>query len=85
MVKQVQAECLVVLSEECAELTKECMKVLRFGLDETKKENLINEMGDVHCMIKLMCKHFNLDIEEIFEASDNKYNKLKAWSNLTNE
>jgi len=34
-------------------------------------------------MIKLMCKHFKVDIEDVFEASDNKYNKLKTWSNLT--
>jgi NTP pyrophosphatase (non-canonical NTP hydrolase) len=84
MVKQVQAECLVVTSEECAELTKECMKILRFGLDDEKQKNLISELGDVQCMIKLTCNHFNLDVDKISEASDNKYNKLRKWSNLIN-
>ena len=47
-----------------------------------KQKNLISELGDVQCMIKLTCNHFNLDVDKISEASDNKYNKLRKWSNL---
>ena len=55
--KQTEAECLVVASEECAELTKECMKILRFGMNDKHKENLISEMGDVQCMLDLLGDH----------------------------
>ena len=82
MANQLQAECLVVASEECAELTKECMKILRFGIDDDKRKNLIAEMGDVQCMLDLLGDHLDISSEEIFQASAAKREKLKTWSNL---
>lgn len=82
MVEQTQAECLVVASEECAELTKECMKILRFGMSAEKRDNLVAEMGDVHCMLNLLGDHLYISSDEILEASSAKREKLKKWSNL---
>ena len=82
MVEQTQAECLVVASEECAELTKECMKILRFGMSAEKRDNLVAEMGDVHCMLNLLGDHLHISSDEILEASSAKREKLKKWSNL---
>ncbi len=80
--RQTEAECLVVASEECAELTKECMKILRFGMSDKHKENLINEMGDVQCMLDLLGDYFNISSDNILEASTAKREKLKKYSNL---
>jgi len=85
MANQIESECLVVTSEECAELTKVCMKILRFGIDAEKKSDLISEMGDVHCMLGLMKEHFDLPFEDIMTASNAKREKLKKWSNLIKE
>ena len=82
MANQTEAECLVVASEECAELTKVCMKILRFGIDDEKKSDLISEMGDVQCMIDLLRDHLNIPREQILEAYVAKREKLKKWSNL---
>jgi len=82
MVEQTLAECLVVASEECAELTKECMKILRFGMSAEKRDNLVAEMGDVHCMLELLKEHFDLPFDDIMTASNAKKEKLKKWSNL---
>ena len=82
VVEQVQAECLVVASEECAELTKVCMKILRFGINAEKKEDLVAEMGDVQCMLDLLGDHLDISSEEILDASSAKREKLKTWSNL---
>ena len=82
MANQIEAECLVVTSEECAELTKVCMKILRFGIDAEKKSDLISEMGDVQCMINLLGDHLDISIDEIREASSTQREKLKKWSNL---
>ena len=82
MVEQTQAECLVVASEECAELTKECMKILRFGMSAEKRDNLVAEMGDVHCMLNLLGDLLHISSDEILEASSAKREKLKKWSNL---
>ena len=80
--KQTEAECLVVTSEECAELTKECMKILRFGMNDNHRRNLISELGDVYCMIDLMCEHHSIDRDDIIQASLAKTEKLKKYSNL---
>jgi hypothetical protein len=80
--KQTEAECLVVTSEECAELTKECMKILRFGMNDDYRQNLINEMGDVQCMLDLLGDHFDISSDEMLDASIAKRKKLKKYSNL---
>ena len=85
MANQTEAECLVVASEECAELTKVCMKILRFGIDDEKKSDLISEMGDVQCMIDLLGDHLDISSDQILEASTAKREKLKKWSNLIKE
>ena len=76
------AECLVITSEECAELTKVCMKILRFGIDDEKKSDLISEIGDVQCMIDLLGDHLDISSDQILKASTTKREKLKKWSNL---
>ena len=81
--KQTEAECLVVASEECAELTKECMKILRFSMSTEHKKNLINEMGDVQCMLDLLGDYFDISSDEMLDASMAKKEKLKKYSNLT--
>jgi len=82
MANQTEAECLVVASEECAELTKVCMKILRFGIDDEKKSDLISEMGDVQCMIDLLGDHLDVSRDQILDAARAKREKLKKWSNL---
>tara|TARA_B100000768_G_C11125981_1_gene309615 strand:+ start:188 stop:442 length:255 start_codon:yes stop_codon:yes gene_type:complete len=82
MANQIEAECLVVASEECAELTKECMKILRFGIDDNKRKALIAEIGDVQCMLDLLGDIFKIPSDEILNASIAKREKLKTWSNL---
>jgi len=83
--KQTEAECLVVTSEECAELTKECMKILRFGMNDDYRQNLINEMGDVQCMLDLLGDYFDISSDEMLKASMAKKEKLKKYSNLTGD
>ena len=82
MANQLEAECLVVTSEECAELTKECMKILRFGIDDDKRKSLIAEIGDVQCMLDLLGDIFEISSDEILNAAIAKREKLKRWSNL---
>ena len=82
MANQLEAECLVVASEECAELTKECMKILRFGIDDDKRKSLIAEIGDVQCMLDLLGDIFEISSDEILNAAIAKREKLKRWSNL---
>ena len=57
-------------------------EILRFGIDDEKKSDLISEMGDVQCMLDLLGDHLNISSDEILEASSAKREKLKKWSNL---
>jgi transcription initiation factor IIE alpha subunit len=43
---------------------------------------LVEEAGDVLCMIKLMVEHGVLTDDELDDRVDVKRNKLKTWSNL---
>lgn len=72
-------EALVILMEECSEVSVEASKILRFGNDYTKLEN---EIGDLMCMITILLEQGHLDLEKLEQQAKNKREKLKKWSNL---
>ena len=47
-------------------------------------EKLIEEIGDVMCMIELLQEYDLVSYQEIDERVIEKRNKLKKWSNLLN-
>jgi hypothetical protein len=51
-------------------------------MSDEHKKNLINEMGDVQCMLDLLGDYFNISSDNILEASTAKREKLKKYSNL---
>lgn len=78
-------EILDILQEECGELIVDISKVRRFGLNDNI-DKLIQEIGDITCMIDLLIDQGILNVKEIAEASDRKKEKLKEWSTIfTNE
>ena len=83
-------ELLLILQEECAEVTQAVSKCMRFGLDQMKPgKNRTNinmleeEIGDLFAMVELLTDmNVGVTIEGINEAKLNKFHKLKKWSNL---
>jgi NTP pyrophosphatase (non-canonical NTP hydrolase) len=83
---------MAITAEECGELTQVCMKVIRrhdqidqLKTDEKYKQKLLEEVGDVYCMIDLMIDHGLLDEDQIYQRAQIKREKLKTWSTLINE
>lgn len=73
----------VITMEECGELTQICSKVLRHGLKDKKfQELLVEELGDVLCMIRLMCDHNIVNSQQLEARVKVKQEKLKQWSKL---
>lgn len=79
---------MAITAEECSELTQVCMKLMRKydSLDNAAKDKyislIIEEAGDVLCMLKLMCEHGLFEWDEIYARADVKKEKLKQWSTL---
>ena len=79
---------MAITAEECGELTQVCMKIMRKydtleGISEDKfPDLLVEELGDVQCMIELMIDHGIVSHTEIAERSNIKRDKLRIWSNL---
>ena len=50
---------LIVMMEECGELTRACSKVIRHGTDAKPKyrDNLLEEIADVQAMLQLVQLH----------------------------
>lgn len=77
-----------ITAEECAELTQVCMKIMRKyaslkdTADDKYRQLLIEEAGDVQCMLNLMVEHGVLTKKEINARVKVKRDKLKVWSNL---
>ena len=73
----------VITAEECGELTQVCSKILRRAtVDDDYQEKLLEEAGDVFCMLDLMVQHGYLTWDDIQKRSNVKKSKLLTWSNL---
>lgn len=78
-------EVMIMAAEESGELVQRCMKVLRRGITEKSKNDLLEEVGDVQCMIDLMIENDILTKEEIYARVEVKRDKLRQWSSLIND
>jgi NTP pyrophosphatase (non-canonical NTP hydrolase) len=82
---------MAITAEECAELTQVCMKIMRKydSLDKAKDDKyislLVEEVGDVLCMLELMSDHGLFDWQQAYARALVKREKLKTWSTLINE
>jgi NTP pyrophosphatase (non-canonical NTP hydrolase) len=83
-------EVLLILQEECAEVTQAISKCFRFGPDQMKPGKdrtnvnmLEEEIGDLFAMVELLTDlDVGVTIEGIQQAKMKKFEKLKTWSNL---
>ena len=79
---------MAITAEESGELTQVCMKIMRKydNMEDMSSDKyryqLVEEAGDVLCMIKLMVEYDVLTDDELDDRVDVKRNKLKTWSNL---
>lgn len=85
---EINKEVMLIAQEECAEVTQAISKVFRFGIDGehngvTNRARLEEEIGDLQCMISLMCEKGIVDPVAILEAKQRKLKKLEKWSNIT--
>ena len=74
---------IVITMEEAGELTQVCSKVLRRAeIDDEYGMKLVEELGDVYCMLKLMTEHGICTWTELEEQAKIKRRKLEKWSDL---
>jgi len=85
-------EILLILQEECAEVTQAISKCFRFGLDnfkpgksKTNLEHLEDELGDLFAMVELLESHGVINTDNIDNAKHVKFEKLKQWSSIYNK
>jgi NTP pyrophosphatase (non-canonical NTP hydrolase) len=84
-------EILLILQEECAEVTQAVSKCFRFGPDQMKPNKpmtniqmLEEELGDLLAMVELITENnVGITTKGLEQAKQNKFKKLKKWSNLT--
>ena len=80
-------ELMVITMEECGELTQRCSKIIRKfetleEVTEPQRVKLLEEVGDVQCLINLMVECGLLTNDEIDARIASKRDKLKTWSEL---
>ena len=74
-------ELLTITMEECGELIQACSKAIRCD-EYYNNEKLIEEIGDVQCMIDLIRQYDLVSLTEINNRVNMKEKKLKKWSSL---
>ena len=78
---------MTITMEECGELTQRCSKIRRkystlSSVEEDQRVKLVEELGDVFCMMELIVEHGVTDWIELQDRADVKLEKLKKWSTL---
>jgi len=88
MLTDKQIEMMDILQEECAEVIQAVSKIRRFGLKDkhgnrkTNREELVQELGDVIAMMKLLHDSGLFTEDDIAEAAERKLKKLEKWSTV---
>ena len=77
-------ELLVITMEECGELIEACSKAIRCE-DYYDNPKLLEELGDVQCMIELILDNELLNREDVRDRIEVKKEKLKKYTNLLNK
>ena len=54
-------------------------------VEEKWKQKLLEEVGDVYCMIDLLLDHGFIDEDLVYQRAQIKREKLKTWSALIND
>mgnify|MGYP003342936609 CR=1 FL=1 len=80
-----EMEALLILQEECGEVTQAISKCFRFGKEDiwnnaTNKERLESEIGDVLAMIDVLVENCYISDSSINAARKAKREKLKIWT-----
>jgi NTP pyrophosphatase (non-canonical NTP hydrolase) len=78
--KEVVDQMMYVTAEECGELVQACMKIARWGIDKKKHTSLLEEAGDVKCMLDLLVENGMFTKQELKDAAKHKRNKLKRYT-----
>jgi len=78
-----QQELLIITMEECGELTQACSKVLRMGMNTTNYDQLVEELGDVQCMINLILGSELVAEGDVNKRVQTKVKKLRTYSSMT--
>ena len=82
----VRQQLFAITSEECGELIQVCMKILRKAkVNKEWNKKLLEEAGDVFCMLDLMVQHGYLNWDDIQKRSNIKKQKLIKWSDLISD
>ena len=76
-----ETELLVITMEECGEMIEACSKAIRCE-DYVDNDRLIEEVGDVLCMIELMKNRGMLSGRDLNNRVQIKKLKLLQWINL---
>ena len=74
-------ELLVITMEECGEMIEACSKAIRCE-DYINNDRLIEEVGDVLCMIDIMKEKGLLNERDLNNRIQLKKLKLAQWSTL---
>ena len=74
-------ELLTITMEECGELIQVCSKAIRCD-DYHDNQKLLEEIGDVQCMIDLIKEYGLVSLDEVNSRIGVKKLKLKKWSRL---
>lgn len=81
-----ERELLVILMEECAEIQYHCAKAIRFGLadaapgqNDTNRQRISDEVGDLLAVIDLLAKAMVVIKERVKESQANKIERLAKY------
>ena len=74
-------ELLTITMEECGELIQACSKAIRCD-DYRDNKKLIEEVGDVYCLILLLHKFDLISWDDVDGRVKVKEEKMKKWSSL---